>query len=211
MPRGLFIVFEGIDHSGKTTQSLMLYEKLKTLDIPCVHIRFPDRETITGKIINEYLSNKSNLEDHVIHLLFSANRWEKNNLILEWINNGITVICDRYAYSGVAFTAAKGYNIDWCKGSDIGLVEPDVLFYLNIDVKDASEREGFGNERYEIVDLQEKIASCFDKLLCNATRVCGNRDKNTIHDEIINVILPRIQEYQSYTITPIPNKLWLTR
>ena len=69
--------------------------------------RFPDRTTNIGTIINSYLGCKKELEDHVVHLLFSANRWELQKEILETLESGTSVCIDRYAYSGVAFSAAK--------------------------------------------------------------------------------------------------------
>lgn len=47
---------------------------------------------------------------------------------------------DRYAYSGVAYTAAKGIPLEWCKTSDKGLPAPDMVFYLKISVEDAMKR-----------------------------------------------------------------------
>lgn len=94
MKRGAFIVFEGIDRCGKTTQSLKLTDNLKWVfgdieDKIVKHMRFPgtikqevfnsnlqDRTTDTGKVIDSYLRCAGDVEDHAIHLLFSANRWE---------------------------------------------------------------------------------------------------------------------------------------
>lgn len=47
-------------------------------------------------------------------------------------------ICDRYAYSGVAFTSSKGLDLDWCKACDRGLPAPDCVIYLDIPVEDAA-------------------------------------------------------------------------
>jgi len=44
--------------------------------VPTIHMRFPDRTTAIGKIINAYLSMSTNLDDRATHLLFAANRWE---------------------------------------------------------------------------------------------------------------------------------------
>ena len=71
-------------------------------------MRFPDRTTQTGFVLDSYLRNKSNLSDQALHLLFSANRWEKVDEIKNELLNGHHVVVDRYAYSGVTFTAAKG-------------------------------------------------------------------------------------------------------
>ena len=69
--------------------------------------RFPDRTTNIGIIINSYLSCEKELDDHAIHLLFSANRWEIEKEIVSTLMSGTSVFLDRYAYSGVAFSAAK--------------------------------------------------------------------------------------------------------
>lgn len=67
-----------------------------------------DRETPTGKMLNEYLMNKEfKHPDESIHLLFSANRWEQRDVMLKDLEEGTTLVCDRYAYSGVAYSAAK--------------------------------------------------------------------------------------------------------
>jgi archaellum biogenesis ATPase FlaH len=74
--RGSLIVFEGCDRAGKTTQCKRLVEKLQKKDMNVKFMNFPNRKTETGKIIDSYLTNKLNLTDEGIHLLFSVNRWE---------------------------------------------------------------------------------------------------------------------------------------
>ena len=49
------------------------------------------------------------------------------------IDSGINIICDRYAYSGIAFSCAKGLDLNWCKKCEEGLPEPDVIFYFEVD------------------------------------------------------------------------------
>lgn len=70
--RGAFIVFEGIDRCGKSTQSELLGKSLANAE----NVRFPDRTSCIGTLINSYLSSASDMSDQTIHLLFSANRWE---------------------------------------------------------------------------------------------------------------------------------------
>lgn len=77
MPRGAFILFEGVDRCGKTTQAKRLVERLNALGRAAVFMNFPDRGTAIGKQINAYLSQAEELDDRAVHLLFSANRWEK--------------------------------------------------------------------------------------------------------------------------------------
>ena len=65
------------------------------------------RTTEIGKSINSYLTSDLNLDDRVIHLLFSANRWEMKADIDARIERGEIIVCDRYAYSGACYSAAK--------------------------------------------------------------------------------------------------------
>ncbi|CAN0421144.1 unnamed protein product, partial [Ectocarpus sp. 12 AP-2014] len=135
--RGAFILFEGVDRCGKTTQANLLVESLKQAGHDACFMRFPDRTTPIGHMINGFLQNTTDIEDRCVHLLFSANRWEAERLlsslclrflylvwyrgdrvfyntpvireskIRELLKAGTTVVCDRYAYSGVAFSASK--------------------------------------------------------------------------------------------------------
>jgi hypothetical protein len=80
--RGALVVLEGLDRSGKTSQSSSLLTYLEGLGHSTELWRFPDRNTNVGQMISSYLSNKSQLDDHTIHLLFSANRWENRFVML---------------------------------------------------------------------------------------------------------------------------------
>lgn len=104
--RGALIVFEGVDKVGKSTQCQLLVKALQSQNIKAEYIRFPNRTTI-GSIIEKYLQGSRKLDDHVVHLLFSANRWELKDEMINKLKNGISLIIDRYAFSGVAYSAAK--------------------------------------------------------------------------------------------------------
>ena len=74
--RGLLIAIEGLDRSGKTTQVAKMVEYFTKNEIPAASIKFPDRSTLVGMTIDDYLRGKKRMSDQVIHLLFSSNRWE---------------------------------------------------------------------------------------------------------------------------------------
>ncbi|KAJ3172255.1 hypothetical protein HDU88_007073 [Geranomyces variabilis] len=174
--RGAFIAFEGIDRSGKSTQTALLAASLPN----SVLRRFPDRTTKTGTLISSYLSSSSSasaatasassipppLPDQAIHLLFSANRWEAAASLTALLRSGINVIVDRYAYSGAAYTAAKGVagGLEWCKAPDRGLPTPDLVVYVDVPPAEAATRGGYGQERYERIEFQEKVAAAFAEL-----------------------------------------------
>eukprot|EP00882_Tetradesmus_deserticola_P016120 GHRQ01017196.1.p1 GENE.GHRQ01017196.1~~GHRQ01017196.1.p1 ORF type:complete len:140 (+),score=18.78 GHRQ01017196.1:209-628(+) len=76
--RGAFILFEGVDRCGKSTQTSLLTKALQDKGVAVESWNFPDRKnTVTGPAIHEYLTGKEDHNDQTIHLLFSANRWEK--------------------------------------------------------------------------------------------------------------------------------------
>lgn len=122
-------------------------ESLTANGRPARYINFPDRTTECGALINSYLTNKKEFNDETIHLLFTLNRWEAKSAMEKMLGDGITLIVDRYSYSGVAFSAAKGLDIDWCKAPEAGLIKPDLVLLLTMTAEAISERNGFGNER----------------------------------------------------------------
>lgn len=164
--RGALIAIEGIDRVGKTTIAHQVVDSLCKSGMPAEYIRFPDRSTPVGRLISSYLTGGDHLDDHAIHLLFSANRWELNEKIKKTLLSGTSLVVDRYAYSGVAYSTAKqkaDLSIDWCKSSDAGLVKADVVFYLTLD-ESLESREGYGQEKYESVTFQEQVKRAYDKL-----------------------------------------------
>lgn len=112
------------------------------------YINFPDRTTECGALINSYLTNKKEFSDEAIHLLFTLNRWEAKSNMEKMLREGTTLIVDRYSYSGVAFSAAKGLDVEWCKAPEVGLLKPDLVLWLTMSASAISKRGGFGNERY---------------------------------------------------------------
>ncbi|MED6143541.1 dTMP kinase [Stylosanthes scabra] len=162
--RGALVVLEGLDRSGKSSQCSRLVNYLEGQGFSAELWRFPARNTDVGKMISAYLTNTSQLDDHTIHLLFSANRWEKRSLMETKLKSGTTLIVDRYSYSGVAFSSAKGLDIEWCKAPEVGLLAPDLVAYLDISPEKASERGGYGGERYEKLEFQKKVAESYKAL-----------------------------------------------
>ncbi|KIX09661.1 thymidylate kinase [Rhinocladiella mackenziei CBS 650.93] len=171
--RGLLIVVEGLDRSGKSSQCQRLVEYFQSNGKKVRYVKFPDRTTPTGQMINSYLTGQAQQDDHSIHLLFSANRWEAINGIQADIMNGVNVIVDRYSFSGAVYSAAKDnpdLSLDWAWYPEIGLFKPDLLFFLDISSTDASTRGGYGSERYETEKMQARVRALFNELF---TRLDG--------------------------------------
>ena len=170
--KGIFVVFEGIDKSGKSTQCRLLHEAMRVKNIPSVLMSFPNRETDIGYLIDKCLRGEVTMDEKAMRLLFSANRWEMKDAILQYLEDGVMVICDRYIYSGVAYGFKEGVaDRRWLESLDEGLPRPDVVFYLNVGVDDIKARSGFGDELYEKESLQFQAKRMFDIILIDRCMV----------------------------------------
>ncbi|SCU79705.1 LADA_0B02630g1_1 [Lachancea dasiensis] len=160
MTRGKLILIEGLDRTGKSTQTAKLVESLNG---EASLVKFPDRSTQIGGLIHQYLTEPDfHLPDQAIHLLFSANRWEVAQTIKKTLAQGKHVVLDRYVYSGIAYSAAKqtpGMDLRWCAQPDKGLLKPDLTFFLSN--AESGLRQGFGEERYESTEFQAKVREQF--------------------------------------------------
>lgn len=161
-PRGMFVALEAIDRAGKTTQVQRLCDQIlsENPDVKVCMMRFPDRTTATGSIINAYLSGKQKVDDHVIHLLFVANRHEAKAAIEEKIAAGYIVLVDRYSFSGIAYSCSKensNITIEWALAPEVGLPKPDVVLQLDLSVEEASKRGDYGKELYERIEFQSRV------------------------------------------------------
>ncbi|KAF9173166.1 hypothetical protein BGX20_003932, partial [Mortierella sp. AD010] len=150
--------------------------------------------TTIGKMIHAYLTNAQELDDKAVHLLFSANRWEAMQSIKRKLLSGTHLVVDRYAYSGVAFSTAKGLDLTWCKNPDRGLIRPDVTFFLDLPTSEAERRGGFGEERYEKRELQEKVRDVFLKLQSKEwVMIDACKSVEAMHHEILKEAEHKIQ------------------
>mmetsp|Transcript_8272 Transcript_8272/g.14973 ORF Transcript_8272/g.14973 Transcript_8272/m.14973 type:complete len:224 (+) Transcript_8272:63-734(+) len=213
MNRGALIVFEGLDRSGKSSQARALVSELNARAIPVAKSPngngvwcFPDRTTQIGKIIDSYLQSKSlsSLNLNSLHLLFSANRWERAQDIVNALNAGFNVVLDRYAFSGVVYSSAQGLDMDWALNSDQGLPRPDLLLFLSVSAEVAAQRGNYGAERYENVEMQTRVADQFQVLLDSAavenlrvSRINGDESQDAVHREILQVVLKTIERVKS--------------
>lgn len=160
-----------------------------------------DRSTSIGRSIDSYLKGDTQQEDHVIHLLFSANRWEAAPQITDDIAKGTTIIIDRYYYSGAIYSAAKDnphLSLEWAVQPDIGLPKPDLCLFLDISPVDAAARGGFGNERYETNEMQRRVRDLFYELLRKPSNkemvlVDGGRSVEEVHGNMVRLAVKVIE------------------
>ena len=169
--KGCFIVFEGIDGSGKSEQVRRLIEKMRADHYSLVATREPTKNTEIGKIINRVLYENAKISEETLALLFAADRVEHTHtVIMPALNQNSVVVSDRYVYSSIAYQTKgmdKELDKDWIATINKFAIEPDVVIYLDISAETGQNRlkNGqirFGDHTYfENIIKQEKIRSVY--------------------------------------------------
>src|SRR5205085_6884650 len=144
----MFITFEGLDFSGKSTQSRLLYEYLQSKKIKTVLLREPGGTKISEKI-REILLDRENPEMIPLteFLLFSSSRAQLvNQVIKPNLKKKIIVICDRYYDSSEAYQGYGGKvdikSIETVNEFATGGLKPDISFLIDISPNEAFKRTG---------------------------------------------------------------------
>jgi dTMP kinase len=145
-----FLVIEGLDGSGKSTQLKLLREHLEQNAVPYKYLHFPRlEEGVFGKLVARFLRGEMGANDQVdpylAALLFAGDRADASSKIRQWMNDGNLVVVDRYVYSNIAFQCAKLSDLDeqeklrdWILEYEFGynhLPRPDLNLYLNVPLE----------------------------------------------------------------------------
>jgi len=167
----LFIVFEGLDGSGKSTQQQLLNDKLQFDKISSISFREPG-STVIGEKIVKILQSDQKLSPLSELLLFYVSR---SAIIEEKIKPALAnydvVICDRYFYSSIAYQGyGREMNIDFINQINDEVVKniiPDLIFYMDINWEEKKKRKGINvNDRFEKEDrvFHEKVRSGYKSM-----------------------------------------------
>jgi len=164
--RGRFFTFEGIDGSGKTTISRMVYEDIREKR-DAVWTKEPTDGWL-GKAVERAV--EEGRDAATVALLFAADRKEHLKEIRRWLEEGKTVICDRYADSTVAYQAVNLAGVDepvkWLEEIHLPFyVEPDITFLFVVDPSVAISRiEGRNLSPFEKISFLEKVQENYIRL-----------------------------------------------
>lgn len=190
MKKGRFIVIEGIDQSGKKTQSLFLKNKLKKEGYKIGYISFPKYNTSTGKLVKKCLQNDS-FSAKTSHMLLSANRWESEKEIRKQLQKNDFLICNRYCDSNIAYGLANGLNKKWLENLDSGLPKSDLTILIDIPITKSIVRKSKARDRYEknkkfLMDVRKRYKNMAMKN--RWPKIDGSRSKSEVSNEIWKVI-----------------------
>jgi dTMP kinase len=138
--KGLFIVFEGVDGGGKSTQIKMLSDFFTGKGYEVEQHMEPTHETI-GQVLWDYMNSKErSFNPETEALLFAADRIEHGKLINKALDQGKIVISDRYKHSSLAYQGAAGADIDWMQSLNTHALVPDLVILFDIDPDKSLER-----------------------------------------------------------------------
>ncbi len=155
------LAIEGIDKAGKDTQSKLLERKLAQRSLKAKRLSFPDYGTPLGKEIRKFLQGKISLRPEVRQLLYVANRWEKEQEMREWLEEGTFVIADRYIPSGLAYGLANGLSLDWMLKLEDGLPKLDAVILIDISVETSCSRGKMSDIYEEDRKFLEQVRSAY--------------------------------------------------
>lgn len=210
MNKGLFVVFEGIDGCGKTTQIDLLRHRLKDdANEPICFTREPGGTGI-GQNIRETVLNRANrmLDPYAELLLYCADRAQHvAQVIRPALEQGGMVICDRYIYSTVAYQGyGRKLNISAIEAmNEVATqgLKPDIVFWLDLRPDLAMQRLQ-NQDRMESQGLAffERVAYGFgDQFLghpeVNAIRIDATQSAKDISDQIYSIIKTKLSELAS--------------
>ena len=154
-----FIVLEGLDGSGTTTQMNNLGKIFSEHDIPCLLTMEPTDNEV-GRLIRKILEKEITVEPETLAVLFSADRNEHlygEKGIKELSENGLWIICDRYLFSSIAYQSLK-CDREWVLSLN-SYPMPEYLFFIDVPVEECGRRLG-ARDKIELFDkseLQKKI------------------------------------------------------
>ncbi|MEI6681758.1 MAG: dTMP kinase [Bacteroidota bacterium] len=170
MGKNLFIAFEGIDGCGKSTQVKLLAEKLIQAGHR-VHVTCEPTGGSIGSIIRDIFNHRAEADHRVIAGLFVADRLDhllnKNNGVLKMLEEGYTVISDRYYFSSYAYHGTH-MPMDWVIESNslsAGLLRPDLNIYIDISPEVSMKRLNAGRTSMELYETMENLTAVRSKYL----------------------------------------------
>ena len=171
----MFIVMEGIDGAGKSTQARLLAEWFKKKGKDVMLTKEPT-DTAFGKLIRrlvltggrEGIIDGARISHEAEALLFAADRAEHvHKLIKPALKAGKIVISDRYFYSSLAYQWARGLDLEWLIDLNKFAIRPDLVILLDLPAKESMKRingRSIKTEFDKIAELQKKVRENYLKL-----------------------------------------------
>lgn len=198
--RGKFIVFEGLDGSGKGTQISLLSKELSEKRIS-IHETAEPTQSATGGLIRDTLAGYQKRTPYELAALFLTDRIFHNtsaNGIKRILDLGVTVICDRYYYSSFAYQGIDT-ELKWVMDMNLNcpeILKPDLCIFLDVPTEQCDERMNVRQSReiFENIETMNKIRARFFevfKLLKDSENIViinASRSVEEVHRDVLSSV-----------------------
>jgi dTMP kinase len=209
MSKNYFIVLEGIDGSGKSTQVKLLSEKLKK-EGQKIYSTFEPTDGPIGSLIRNIFKGKMEADHKTIAALYLADRLEhllnKTNGILKMMEDGYSIICDRYYFSSYAYHGTH-MPMDWVIEANslcADLLRADLTIFIDVPPDVCAQRLHKDRNMIELYEdaenlhkVREKYFESFDKLKHEENIFIINGDRS--FEEVFNDIWKKIETMMTHT------------
>ncbi|MBQ4629854.1 MAG: deoxynucleoside kinase [Clostridia bacterium] len=194
------IVIEGVDSSGKATQSSLLKEKLSDMGKSVVSVEFPNYASDSSSVVKMYLGGEFGDDPNAVSayaasMFFAVDRVASVKVTWkELFSNGNIVIADRYTTSNMVHQASKISDmkeksefLDWLYDMEyekLSLPKPDMVIFLDMPVENARqlmEKRANKIDNSDVKDIHERNEGYLQQSYDNAVFVANKYGWNTVH------------------------------
>ncbi|PID75106.1 MAG: dTMP kinase [Deltaproteobacteria bacterium] len=192
---GLFIVFEGVDGTGKSTQLQLLADFLRSKGLAVVTTCEPTHGQYGKRIRQLYTCRGDCTAEEELQLFLNDRKEHVDNLIVPSLAEGKVVLCDRYYLSTVAYQGALGFEKDELIQRNAFAPNPDIALVFFISIEEGQRRieRGRGEElndfeQQEYLNRVAEIFASLDMPFIRRINACGSIAE--VQDRVVQQILP---------------------
>lgn len=191
---GKFIVIYGANNIGKSTQVILLSEKLKTIGKKVITIKYPiyDLEP-TGPILNKFLREKTGMDELSAQKIFIQNRIDFEPTLKKYLEDGYWVVAEDYKGTGICWGATHGIPLEKMIDLNGNLLDEDLAILMDGEAQFVESIEkGHHNEDNDIWvegrDMHRKVGKIFGWEVVNA-----NQPREKVAEDIWDIVSKSLQ------------------
>jgi dTMP kinase len=188
--KGAFIVIEGLDGSGKTTQAKLLAANLRKKCI-AAYTAEPSQGKIGKFIRSKILYGKTRSPISLEALMFAADRIDHiKNEVLPQLKEGSIVICDRYIYSSLAYQGSAGLSQQWIEAINEFALKPDFALFIDVVPERVLARLKRKKSVMENLETQRKVREIYLQYVNNGalTLIDGDRTRKAVAKSVLETV-----------------------
>ncbi|MBW2092280.1 MAG: dTMP kinase [Deltaproteobacteria bacterium] len=191
LEKGVFVAFEGIDGSGKTTQAFLFKERVEKEGFEAVYVKEPTSGPWGQKIKDIALHGRKGVtpRQELNYFIFDREEDVRNN-IKPALERKAVVIADRYYYSTIAYQSALGLDPEEIRSLNAAFPVPDLVFIFSISpelgrLRITSSRKEQANKGYEQLEYLVSVKRFYEALSDpNIVRLDGALDIETLAQRV---------------------------